>query len=131
MRPNFEEPLDTAKQLLEENITLVFMPGFEVNKQWLLDSPLTEYKKLGEHTIIADDWDHFDNIIKHDILGEGTHAMLTYFLMKRELEWGEKYHPHGRGWHRSKETVARNPYAGFLTNRKWHLNEVSSKIKYI
>ena len=132
LRPNFEEPLDTAKQLaVEKNITIYFWPGYEGHKQWLLESPILEYRILGENTIIADDQNHFRNITAHDAMGAGTHAQRTYFIDDYELEFGEKYHPKGRGWHRSKEKVSGiNPYAGCLTNKKWHLNEVLSIIKY-
>ena len=38
-------------------------------------------------------------------------------LLPKELKMGK--------WHRSKETVSgTNPYGGFLSNKKWHLNEV-------
>ena len=131
MRPNFEEPLDSAAQLVEKKITLYFGPGEDQNKQWLLDSPMLEYRILGENAIIADDWDHFYNITAHDVLGAGTHAWMTFFVHWYPLQLGEKYHPEGRGWHRSKEIVSgSSPYAGYLTNKKWHLNEVLFKIKY-
>ena len=77
LRPNFEEPLDTAKQLVEKNITLYDMPGTEIWKQFLLDSPLPEYNKLGETYLIADDYDHFYNISRDDVIGAGTHAQLA------------------------------------------------------
>ena len=129
LRPNFEEPLDTAKQLVERNnITLYFWPGLDDNKQWLQESPIPENRILGENAIIADDWDHYDNITKHDAMGAGTHAQMAYFLA---WEMFEEYHPEGKGWYRSKEIVSgRSPYAGYLTNKKWPLNEVLSKIKY-
>ena len=85
----------------------------------------------GENAIVVDDLDHFSNITAHDVMGAGTHAQQTYFVDGYELDFGEKYHPEGRGWHRSKEIVSGvNPYAGYLTNKKWHLNEVLFKIKY-
>ena len=131
LRPNFEEPLDTAKQLVERNnITLYFDFGFESNKEWLLDSPILEYRILGENAIIADDYNHFYNMSAHDVMGSGTHAQMTYFIDGYELELGEEYHPEGRGWYRAKEKVAGSPYTGYLTNKKWYLNEVLSKIKY-
>ena len=117
LRPNFEEPLDTAKQLVERNITIYFEPGFESNKQWLLESPILEYRILGENAIIADDWDHFDNISEHDVIGAGTHALMGEYLTSWELSLGR--------WHRSKDKLAgKYPYSGYLTNKKWHLNEV-------
>ena len=119
LRPNFEEPLDTAKQLVEKNITLYDGPGYEIWKQFLLESAIPEYNILGETSLIADDWDHFDKITEHDVMGAGTHAWMVGYLDPISLSMGR--------WYRSKEKVAgRFPYAGYLTNKKWHLNEVIS-----
>jgi len=126
LRPNFEEPLDTAKQLVEKNITLYDIPGTEIWKQFLLESSITEYNILGENlTIIADDWDHFNYMSEHDAIGAGTHAYMAASISPRDLSYGEnKEINSGRGWYRSKEEVAgKYPYGGYLTNKKWHLNE--------
>ena len=123
--------MDTAKQFVEKNITLYYVPGMESAKWGLLASPILEYRLLGENTIIADDNSHFWNITKHDALGAGTHAQLNYFVDDDEVELGKTYHPEGTGWYRSKDTVPGDfPYAGYITNKKWHLNEVLSKIIY-
>ena len=119
LRPNFEEPLDTAKQLVEKNITLYDIPGAEIWKQFLLESSIPEYNILGETMIITDDMDHFNNISKHDVIGAGTHAYMGGAIGPVELAMGN--------WSRSKEIVSGdNPYAGYLTNKKWHQNEVFS-----
>ena len=111
--------MDTAKQLVEKNITIYYQAGDDDNKQWLLDSPILEYRILGENAIIADDWGHYYNITAHDVMGAGTHAQMTYYVSSDELYLGEKYHPEGRGWYRSKEKVSdRNPYGGYYTNKK-------------
>ena len=120
MRPNFEEPLDTAKQLVEKNITLYDVPGYEFWKQFLLESSIEEYNILGKHYITADDWDHYYNMTEHDAIGAGTHALMTGYLT------GDRYL-----WYRSKEKVeGKYPYGGWLTNKKWHLNEVITKSEY-
>ena len=126
LRPNFEEPLDTAKQLVEKNITLYVTPGAEIWKQFLLDSSIPEYKILGENITIPDDWDHYGYMTEHDVIGAGTHAQMKTSLGPKELSLGEnKEINSGRGWYRSKEKVAgKYPYGGYLTNKKWHLNEV-------
>ena len=80
--------------------------------------------------IIADDEDHFNNITEHDVMGAGTHAWMGGSLDPYDLAMGKKHHPEGNGtygWYRSKEKVAGHyPYGGYLTNKKWHLNEVFS-----
>ena len=91
LRPNFEEPLDTAKQLVEKKITLYGGPGFEIWKQFLLDSSIPDYNKLGETLIIADDWDHYNNMSLHDVIGASTHAMMTAFVSVHELDIGKWY----------------------------------------
>ena len=121
MRPNFEEPLDTGKQLVEQNITLYLHAqlGFEEWRQFFLESSIPEYNILGETMIMPDDWDHFNNITEHDVIGAGTHAQMTGALDPYELAMGK--------WHRSKEKLAGDhPYAGYLTDKKWHLNEEST-----
>ena len=122
LRPNFEKPLDTAKQLVEKNITLYDTPGTEIWKQFLLESSIPEYNILGETFIFTDDYDnddyyHFYNISKHDVIGAGTHAYMGGGLDDTQLDMGR--------WYRSKEKVAGHyPYIGYLTTKKWHLNEV-------
>ena len=117
LRPNFEEPLDNAKQLVEKNIKLYGGPGL---KQFLLESSIPEYNILGETYIIADNLDHFVNLSKHDVIGAGTHARMGGYLSPAYLALGR--------WHRSKEKLAGNyPYGGYLTNKKWNLNEVSQR----
>ena len=120
MRPNFEEPLDTAKQLVERNITLYDVPGAEYWKQFLLESTILEYNILAENYIVADNMEHFYHKAEHDVIGAGTHAVMAAHLLSKELSLGGE-----RGWYRSKESVAGiNPYGGYLTNKKWHLNKV-------
>ena len=76
--------------------------------------------------IISDDWDHFYFMSEHYVIGAGTHAIMASALYPEELSYGEnKEINSGRGWYRSQEKVAgKYPYAGYLTNKKWHLNEV-------
>ena len=122
LRPNFEEPLDTAKQLVEKNIILYDLPGEEIWKQFLLDSSNPIYNKLGETMIMADDWDHYYSLIEHDVIGAGTHAYMIGYLQPWEKALGR--------WHRSEEKLeGDSPYVGYLTDKKWHLNEVNVNTK--
>ena len=62
LKPNFEEPLDTAKQLVEQNIVLYDIPGSQIIKQSLLESSIPEYNILGQNFIVADNWDNYYNL---------------------------------------------------------------------
>ena len=133
MKPNFEEPLDTAKQLVERNIKILLDPYYgEIGRQVLLDSPIPEFKILGENAVVADDWYQYDDMMRYDIMGAGTHAIIDYMVGWWANDIGKKYHPDNRirSWYNSKEEVPGSPYAGYIANKKLHLNEVLSKIKY-
>ena len=70
--------------------------------------------------IVADDYNHFNNSIINDVMSAGTHAHMGGYLSSQLLDIGR--------WYRSKEKlVGNNPYPGYLTNKKWHLNEVKVK----
>ena len=119
LRPNFDEPLDTAKQLVKKNIIVFDGPGSEFWGQFLLESSVPEYNILGETFFCVDDWDTYNDMFLHDILGAGTHAVMLGYLNPEEIALGR--------WYRSKEKLdGMNPFAGYLTNKKWHLNEVIS-----
>ena len=81
MRPNFDDPLDTAKQLVEKNITLYSVPGSQLWKQFLLKSSIPSYNILGKNFIIPDDYVHLYNIGEYDVIGAGTHARLGPSLL--------------------------------------------------
>ena len=101
-------------------------------RQPMLNSPIPEMKILGENAVVADNWDQYDDMMRYDIMGAGTHAIIS-----SRLDWfddyiGEKYHPDNRKWYAPKVKIGGEwtPYAGYIANKKWHLNEVLSKIKY-
>ena len=117
MRPSFEEPIDTAKQMVEQNITALDMPWSTRMKEFLSQSPISEYKTIAKTVLSPKDWDEFDYYTENYIIGKGTHAQLASFLYEYELALGR--------WWRSTEKISGfNPYAGSLSNKKWILNEV-------
>ena len=118
LRPNFEEPLNTAKQLVDQNITIYMFPYAEGWTKFMQESETPEYRILAKNMIIADDYDHFDNMSKYDVMGNGTHAKLDIYVAPYEQDMGR--------WYRSKEMLEVEPfdYYGFLSNKKWHLKEV-------
>ena len=107
------------------------MPGTQMYKDHLLESSITDYNILGEIYKVANDWEEYDYITEHDLIGAGTHAQMASIITPEEMELGKnKEINSGRGWYRSKEKVAgMYPYAGYLTNKKWHLNEVMIKLE--
>ena len=116
MRPNFEDPLNTAQQLVDNNIRIFGRPT-ESRHLLFKDSEISSYIKLAENFDIAKSWDEFyDDFGKH-IIDAGTHAYIYTYLWPEELELGR--------WWRSVDPIPFiYPYAGYTSRKNWHLNEV-------
>ena len=147
MKPNFEPFVHTARDLVERDITLYENPFGQIWRQLLSQSDIPEYREIAESMIITKSYDQFDAMTKNEMLSRGTHAMMPSYLFPYELAWatevdddqgvtivsteyvtqkGEYKYNYGRGYYRG-EMVVLTGYtglAGYLTNKKWHLNEV-------
>ena len=66
-------------------------------------------------------------------LSKGTHVMITAFWFFWQLSWTTEYdqdvgnykYNSGRGFYKGEIVDEDSAYSGFLTNKKWHLNEVA------
>ena len=145
MKPNFEPHVHTARDLVERDITLYLAPGSEIWRQWLSESDILEYRKIAESMIITKSWEQYNAVTRNEMLSRGTHARMTSYMQPEELAWatevdddqgvtivsteymtqkGEYKYNHGRGYYRGEMVVGKIPGGGYLTNKKWHLNEV-------
>ena len=48
MKPNFESPVHTARDILERDITVYMGISDHIWKQWLSQSDIPEYRKIGK-----------------------------------------------------------------------------------
>ena len=117
LKQRFEDPIDSAKQIIENNLTLFEVPSGEFWVQFLANSPIPEYQTMSKRLIMAKDWVEFDHFIKHGIIGNGTHTRMTYSLPPFEKSLGR--------WWKGNLVIGRYPYGGYLSDKKWHLNEAS------
>ena len=137
MKPNFESPAHTASDLVERDITLFVTQVGYVWEQWLLKSSREEYRKIGENMIITKSKAQYNEMTKNEMLNQGTHAQMRSYLNDYELELGTEfnnYHENykynrGRGYYRGEMLSGIFPGGGYLTNKKWHLNEVENEEK--
>ena len=53
LKQRFEDPIDSAEQMIENNITLVLEPKSEYWKQFLANSYIPEYRTLSKNLIIS------------------------------------------------------------------------------
>ena len=137
MKPNFESPVHTARDLVERDITLYHIPGAQVWRQMLSQSDIPEYRKIAETMIITKSWEQVFKMTKNELLSQGTHALMVSYLSSSTLAWATEFdhdkgkykRNSGRGYYRGEMLVLTGviPETGYLTHKKWHLNEVDRK----
>ena len=120
MRPRFEDPIDTAKDMMDNSITLFEHEYYySSNKQSLLDLDIPEYTFIAENMVSVKDFYEEKYYVEHYIHGSGTHAFLRGNLDSSELQIAPM-----EKWWKSSESVPGNPYGGYLSSRNWIMNEV-------
>ena len=120
MRPRFEDPIDTAKDMMENNITLFMHQYFYTsNKQFLLSLDIPEYTFIAENMVGIKDLNEYYYYVEHYIHGSATHAIMQEALRHDLLQVAPM-----EKWWKSSESVPGNPYGGYLSSRNWIMNEV-------
>ena len=124
LKQRFEDPIDSAKQMIENNITLVGVPGGKFLVHFLANSPITEYQTLSKRMIIPNNWDvELFDLTKYGIIGNGTHATIGPYLSPWRKSLGR--------WWRGNQVQGFYPHGGYLSDKKWHLNEASDIFSFI
>ena len=131
LRANFADPVDTANDIIERNITLFGWPGGVMWKQWLAQHDNPDYNKLAETMIIPDTWKEYDKMIEHGILANRTHVQMISYVSPGGISLGRHpglsdrmTHKGAEVWYKSKERVDNFPYGGYLSRKEWRFNEV-------
>ena len=123
LKPRFEDPIDSAKQIIENNIILFEVPRGDYWVQFLANSPIPEYQTLSKRLIIANNWDEYFDLSEYGIIGNGTHAKASFVLDQGEKSLGR--------WWKGNLIQGDYPYTGYLSDKKWHLNEASDIFSFI
>ena len=137
MKPHFESPVHTASDLVERNITLYMSSGSQLMRQLLTQSDIPEYRKIAETIFFSNNINQFDIITRNELLSRGTHAQLKSAMSplgelgmatEYDHDQGKYKYNSGRGYHRGERVVLAGliPSGGYLSNKKWHLNEVQN-----
>ena len=117
LRPSYEEPVETAGDLIKRDITPFYVPGSEIYKQVFAASSDPDYREISNRLFIPKDRDEFDDMVRK-VTSTGLFAQLaTYPWVNSEKEF--------KTWYRSSETIGGiNPYGVHLANKKWPLKKV-------
>ena len=119
LTPSYEEPVETAKDLITRDITPMFWPGGEIYIQFFADSPDPNYQEISRRLFIAKDYDEYEDMLGK-VISTGMYALIRtmpdpYFVPEEDY----------KDWYRSTETVAGlNIYGVDLSNKKWPLKKV-------
>ena len=121
MRPRFEDPIDTAKDMMENNITVFeYQYYYSSWKQFLLSLDIPEYTFIAENMVSVKNSDEYNYYVEHYIHGSGTHAFLDGNLGYNNLQIA----PMEKWWKSSEIVPGLSPYGNYLSGRNWIMNEV-------
>ena len=118
LTPKYEEPVETAADLIKRDITPFLWPGGEIFKQLFAASSDPVYQEISRRIVIANDWDDYEDMVRK-VTSTGLFAQIGttpwYFISTDE--WID--------WYKSSETIAGDfPYSVHLANKKWPLKKV-------
>ena len=118
LRPRYEEPVETAADLIKRDITPFLWPDAEGWRESYAASPDPDYQEISRRLVIAKDWDDYEDMISK-VISTGMFADIGTIPWVYEEEF--------KDWYRSSKTLAGDhPYAGHLANKKWPLKKVST-----
>ena len=119
LRPSFEEPVETAADLIERDITPFMAPRAQIFRQFFAASPDPDYQEISRRLVVAKDWDEYEDMIRK-VTSTGFFAEIGKVP---DPSWvpEEEF----KDWYRSSDQITGlNPYIGHLTNKKWPLKKV-------
>ena len=118
LRPSYEEPVETAADLINRDITPFYAPGSEILRQVFAASSVPVYQELSRRLVIAKDWDEYEDMVRK------VNSTGMYTEMATKPWWfnsSEEY----KDWYRSTEIISGTfPYSVHLSNKKWPLKKV-------
>ena len=115
LRPSYEEPVETAADLIKRNITPIFMPGSEIYRQVFAASSDPFEQEISRRLVSPKDWVEFFEMLRK-VTSTGLFASIGSFPWIAEED---------KNWYRSSEAIGGfYPYLLHLTNKKWPLKKV-------
>ena len=116
LRPRYEEPVDTAADLIKRNITPFLSPWGESWVPFFAHSPDPDYQEISKRIVIAKDWDDFNDMARK-ALSTGLFADIATYPWFGLEGW--------KDWYRSSRPIVGDlSYGGHLASKKWPLKKV-------
>ena len=122
LRPSYEEPVETAADLINRDITPFYLPGGEIIRQFFAASSDPNYQEISKRLVIAKDVKEFYDFVRK-VNSTGLFAQIGVGPTKINSTKEFKY------WYRSSDTIGgTNNYGVHLANKKWPLKKVFLKL---
>ena len=119
LRPRYEEPVETAADLIKRDITPFYAPGGEILRQTFAASSDPNYQEISRRLVIPNDYDEYFDMVRK-VTSMGSFADIGRF----PYSWVVP-EENLKDWYRSSETIGGfNNYGLHLTNKKWPLKKV-------
>ena len=118
LRPSYEEPVETAADLIKRDITPFMLPGSDIYRQFFASSSDPNFQEISRRMVIGgwEDWDEYEDMTSK-VTSTGLYAEIGNLPSTDTEEF--------KDWYRSSEMIAGdNPFGGSLTNKKWPLKKV-------
>ena len=82
---------------------------------------IPEYDILAKNMVSVNSWgDYYTKYMTEGIIKNGTYGIMAAYLNWYALYWTDM----DQWWKSSETKPADNPFAGYVADRKWILNEV-------
>ena len=119
LKPSYEEPVETAEDLIERDITPFSWPGSDYYIEMFAEYPDPFYKQIAPKLHIAKDWVEYDEMM-FKVVPTGRFATIGHRPDPYTVP-EENY----KDWYRSKEMIKGTySFTGHLLNKKWPLKKV-------
>ena len=118
LRPRYEEPVETAKDLIKRDIIPFYAPGGEHIRQIFAASQDPNYREIAKRLHVAKNWDEYLDLVRK-VNSTGMYSDIGNFPWIWDTNEEVKY------WYQSSETLGGDhPYIIHLANKKWPLLKV-------
>ena len=118
LRPSYEEPIETAEDLVKRDIIPFYAPGGEMHKQLFADSQNPNYQEISRRLVIAKDWDEYEDMVRK-VNSTGMYADMG------TVPWTLNSSEENKYWYQSSETIGGDyPYLIHISNKKWPMKKV-------
>ena len=125
LRPSYEPAVDTAADIIENDITPFIWPGAEIYTDLFANSPDPNYQEISRRLVVAKDFDVYEDMVRK-CLSTGLYTSLRKvpwcFNDLLQLQCAKEFKD---WWYRSSNPISgAYPYQIHLSNKKWPLKKV-------